>query len=111
LKAELEQGEVEHKKSKSRYSRTSRKPGFEGQIAKIERRQYRISRLMETRMKRRGTLTAQLGLISDPLSKNLDSEYSVGKSQNLPLNVYDFLQKHEGDPAVAVSWLQLFPCQ
>jgi hypothetical protein len=58
---------------------------------------------MQTLIKHRETLTAQLDVINDPVLINLDSEYSVGKSQNNPINVYTFLQKHEGDPALAVG--------
>jgi hypothetical protein len=47
-------------------------------------------------------MTDRLNIIEDPVAKDLDSEYSVGKSQNHSLNVYAFLQSNAGDPATIV---------
>jgi hypothetical protein len=47
-------------------------------------------------------MSEKLNIIKDPLAKDLDSEYSVGKSQNLPHNIYAFLQMNAGDPAIVV---------
>jgi hypothetical protein len=101
----LYQGEVEHGQSKKWYERTSRKPGFEGQIADIERRQTRISRIKQN-LERQLHLVAKLKTDQDPIAKDLDSDYSVGKSQNQPVNIYTFLQDHLNDPAICVCDFQ-----
>ena len=95
---------MEHKKSKKRYARTSRKSGFEGQIANIERRQKRIARIKQAYMQHREKMLERLNIVHDPIANNLDSEYSVGKAQNQPHNIYAFLQKHTGDPAIVVGY-------
>jgi hypothetical protein len=41
---------------------------------------------------------------NDTLPKDLESDYSVGKTQNNPMNIFTFLHDFENDPAVAVSY-------
>jgi hypothetical protein len=88
------QSELEHRTAKSRYRRTSRK-AFTKQLAQIERRQTRIRRLSE-----RLPGAKINGLEKTP--HNPDEHYNVGQSQNHPINITQFVQKHAGDPATAV---------
>jgi hypothetical protein len=60
-------------------------------------------------MRHRELVSTRLNIIKDPVTKDLESEYSVGKSQNAPLNVYAFLQLNAGDPATDVCWHPRFP--
>jgi hypothetical protein len=89
------QAELEHRTPKSRYRRTSRK-GFTKQLAQIERRQARIRRLSEQLA---GNSKAGLEMIPH----NPDEHYNVAKSQNHPVNITQFVQKHAGDPAIVVG--------
>jgi hypothetical protein len=100
------QGEVEHQISKNRYRRTSRKPGFEGQIANIERRQARLKRIKQRLQQ---LLVDRLNIVQDPIAEDFDSAYSVGKSQHQAMNINAFVQNHLDDPAVVVSGCRFFP--
>jgi hypothetical protein len=101
------QGEVEHKISKKRYSRSSRKRGvFEGQIANIERRQVRLARLRQ-RLQRQRRLTNRLKPVVDPIASNFETAYSVGKSQNQPISIIALLHKYPEDPAFVVRLFYL----
>jgi hypothetical protein len=86
------QAELEHRNPKSRYTRTSRK-GFVKQLTQIERRQARIR---EEHMK------ANRAQQEIPAS-NPEVPYNIGKSQNNPVDLAQFLQKHVDDPVTQVS--------
>jgi hypothetical protein len=43
--------------------------------------------------------------MSERVPHNLDERYNIAKSQNNPVNITQFVQKHAGDPAVEVSSL------
>jgi hypothetical protein len=101
------QGEVEHKISKKRYSRSSRKRGvFEGQIADIERQQVRLARLRQ-RLQRQHRLANRLKLVVDPIALNFETAYGVGKSQNQPVNIIALFHKYPEDPAFVVRLFEL----
>ena len=97
IKSDPLQGELEHRTTKARYRRTSRKQ-YVKQMAQIERRQSRIRRIRE-----RNKTT---DLVDDELEPELisapDAHHVIGKSQNNPRNVPLFLQANAGDPAVKV---------
>jgi hypothetical protein len=40
---------------------------------------------------------------SEVVPRVFEEPYNIGKSQNLPINIVQFVQKHAGDPAVKVS--------
>jgi hypothetical protein len=85
------QAELEHRTAKSRYRRTSRKD-FMKQLAQIERRQARIRRVHGKLPEAKPEVTPH----------NPEEPYNIAKSQNNPVNVTQFVQKHAGDPATAV---------
>ena len=84
------QGELEHRMSKIRFTRTSRK-GYVSQLASIERRQARI------RM-RRNALN-----LTDPVPNKPEEHHVIGLSQNFPEDLTRFMQANMGDPAARVS--------
>jgi hypothetical protein len=87
-------GELEHRRPKARYLRTSRK-NFTKQLAQIERRQARIRRIRE-QLVRTGRFSSEI-VASAP-----DVRYNMAKSQNYPVALTQFVQKHAGDPATVV---------
>lgn len=87
------QGELEHRTSKSRFARTSRR-SYVPQMASIERRQARIHCI---RMKR-----AALHL-ADPVLNKPDEHHVIGESQNFPEELTKFVQSNLEDPATRVS--------
>ena len=87
------QGELEHRTSKSRYARTSRKT-FLPQVASIERRQARIRHIRAQREARKR---------DDPTLGTPDQHHFIGKSQNFPEDISIFVQKNLDDPAAKVS--------
>jgi hypothetical protein len=89
-----QQGELEHRSAKSRYTRTSRK-GFLCQLAQIECRQARIRHIREKHQ-------ASDGSVNQFIPGPPNEHHSIGKSQNQPENIPSFLRKHSGDPAIAV---------
>lgn len=91
----IRQSELEHRTPKRRYIRTSRK-GFTKQMTHIERRQACIRRLRE-KMAFTGVLTTE-NVASTP-----NNHHNIGKSQNYPVAISQFLQKYADDPAVTVS--------
>jgi hypothetical protein len=90
----IAQAELEHRTSKSRYKRTSRK-AFVKQLVQIERREARIRRARE-QLDRSNNVQPEVVL------SNLEVPYNMGKSQNHPVSITQFLQVHEGDPAIKV---------
>jgi hypothetical protein len=89
------QSELEHRTPKARYTRTSRKQ-FVKQLAQIERRQTRIRRA-------RVQLARSSKLPREKVANNVEVSYNIGKSQNCPVNITQFVQTNEKDPAVKVS--------
>jgi hypothetical protein len=92
------QGELEHRTSKGRFTRTSRK-AYIPQIASIERRQARIRCI---RMKRDALHLA------DPVPDRPDEHHVIGRSQNFPEELTRFVQTNIEDPATRVSPHHLF---
>jgi uncharacterized coiled-coil protein SlyX len=86
------QGELEHRTAKSRYLRTNRK-AVTKQLAAIERRQVRLRRLQEKLGPRRNVANVVVPS---------NEPYHVGKSQDNPIGISQFLEKNKGDPAVTV---------
>lgn len=89
---------MEHRTSKSRYARTSRK-GFEKQLGKIERVQTRVRRIRQ-RVNRAWKSTIQPDQDAVPESS---VKYHIGKTQNNPINLGPFLHEHRNDPAAQVG--------
>ena len=87
------QGELEHRTSKVRFARTSRK-AYASQLASIERRQACIRRI---RM-RRDALN-----LADPVPNQPEEHHIIGRSQNFPEELTRFVQSNIGDPATSVS--------
>ena len=87
------QGELEHRTSKIRFTRTSRK-AYVPQLASIERRQARIRRIHM----RRSALN-----LTDPILNRTEDHHLIGQSQNFPEDLTRFTQTNLGDPAVEVS--------
>jgi hypothetical protein len=86
----LLQGELEHRNSKTRYKRTSKKK-FVRQIVQIERRQARI-RLIRQKLKTR----------KEYVSQEPEAHHHIGISENHPQHFGQFLRAHIGDPATKV---------
>jgi hypothetical protein len=93
------QGELQHRTSKARYARTSRK-NFIKQMTNIERRQTRIRRLKERLAK--SDAAPDFDIAHTP-----DMHHHIGKSQNDPEHIGLFVHRHAGDPAVKVGYVTL----
>jgi hypothetical protein len=65
------------------------------QLAQIERRQARISRIKSQTL-------ATVEVDDENIDSCPDGRYAIGNSQNSPVDLTDFVQKHEGDPAIKV---------
>jgi hypothetical protein len=102
VSAFLVKGEVEHKVLKQSYARTSRKPGFVAQIASQIRRR-RIIKLIREKLERTKRLAQRLRTSEDPIAKDSNSSYTIGKSQNHPIDLHLFLEGAMYDPASTVS--------
>ena len=92
------QGELEHRNAKMRYRRTDRK-GFVQQLARIERRQARIRRM---RPQKSASQPGDEECIARP-----EAHHAIGKTENLPERLSQFIQKHSGDPAIEVRALAI----
>lgn len=88
-----EPGELEHRTPKQWFGRVSGKE-FVKQMTGIERREIRIRRIRE---KLYGQPTRP---IDEPLTQSLDVHHHIGISQNLPVNIGQFLRENEGDTAI-----------
>ena len=89
------QAELEHRTPKSRYLRTSKKH-YAKQLTQIERRQARIHRIRE-KLNKSKTIT------SEEVVSDRHERYNIGKSQNYPVCISQFIQSRSGDPAVKVQ--------
>jgi hypothetical protein len=86
------QGELEHRASKARFARTNRRQ-FAKQMARIERREARIRRI------RQRNFTTQ-DSEKEKVASCPEAHYVIGKSQKLPWDVSQFVQRNLGDPAI-----------
>ena len=91
------QAELEHRTPKSRYLRTSKKH-YAKQLTQIKRRQARIHRICEK-------LNKSKKLTSEEVACEPFERYNIGKSQNYPVCISQFLRSRTGDPAVKVQLL------
>jgi hypothetical protein len=89
------QGELEHRRVKSRYKRTNKKE-FVRQLTRIERRQARI-KLIRQRVQKEG------GFAAEDVPRNPTTHHEIGSSENCKLRFSSFLEKHKLDPAATVS--------
>ncbi|KAH7918336.1 hypothetical protein BV22DRAFT_1134671 [Leucogyrophana mollusca] len=92
-----EPGELEHRRPKRWYTRTSRKQ-YVKQITKIERRQARIRHIRE-QLGNQVTRDAR-GDESDSMAHSPEVHHVIGSSQNIPCNIPSFMQKYVDDPAI-----------
>ncbi|KAI0054668.1 hypothetical protein BV25DRAFT_1816733, partial [Artomyces pyxidatus] len=86
--------ELEHKKSKTRYLRTSRRT-IALQLSRIETRERRIRNILIKRRKKQAPAKDLEDVIIDS-----QAHYSTGKTQNYPINVPKLLLALNGDPAI-----------
>ncbi|KAG6905478.1 hypothetical protein DXG01_002467 [Tephrocybe rancida] len=95
-----EPGELEHKTVKARYPRTN-KQNFVPQMARHERRNARIHRIRQ-----RGLHNNLYGRVPDgednagPILPEL--HHVIGKTENSPVNLVDFVNDHVRDPSTEV---------
>jgi hypothetical protein len=94
------QGELEHRTSKARYKRTSKK-GYVQQLAQIERRQARIRAIRQKISKEKPTATENEN--SMDISSDLRAHHYIGVSEKNAEQFGAFLRLGSGDPAVKVS--------
>ncbi|KAF7985614.1 hypothetical protein HWV62_3931 [Athelia sp. TMB] len=87
-----EPSELEHRRAKSRYTRTSRK-NVESQLARLERRQHRIARIKQK-------VYGDKKVDDERITLSLEDHYFIGKSENDQVNIGDFLFQNKGDPAI-----------
>ena len=83
-------GELEHRTSKVRFTRTSRKE-YVSQLASIERRQARIRT-------RRQALN-----LADPVPNKAEEHHVIGLSQNFLEDLTRVVQTNMGDPTFKVN--------
>lgn len=96
LTYEYFQPELEHRKPKSRYVRTSRKL-FTRQLANLERRQVRIRRIRERLYKNESRKQETQYLNISP-----EIHHHIGKTENDFVDIGVFLRRNAGDPAIHV---------
>jgi hypothetical protein len=92
------QGELEHRTSKARFSRTSGR-SIPLQLSRMERRQRHIRAIREKLHRP----LSQTGPDAEDAVNNPQMRYNIGKTQNAPVHVPTFLQKNAGDPATKAS--------
>lgn len=90
----LDKGELEHRTSKARYPRTSRK-AFVKQMADIERRQARIRNI-------RSCIDPARAAQTEIVANDPEQQFHIGASQNVSEDIGEFVRKRAGDPAVKV---------
>jgi hypothetical protein len=73
----------------------------------IGKRIQRLERAQLAAERRRMTRRSESGMpdvnISEGMHMNLDARYEVSISRNNPVNIYNFVRAHHGDPAITVS--------
>jgi hypothetical protein len=67
-------------------------------MARIERRQTRIRRI-----RARNFQANHLKEMTENSATSPDSHYSIGKTENFPEHIGEFVQRHVGDPAIKVD--------
>ena len=88
--------ELEHRSSKSRYRRTSRKE-FERQLSQVERRQARIRRIRQRLNER---IRAEESFIREKRPElAAEGAYHIGKTQNHPVDLRVLGKESCYDPA------------
>lgn len=98
----ITKGELEHRSSKSRYSRTNKKD-FLKQMTTLEQRQNRLGRI------RQSFLSGLDGTERENLKADFENaqmigaRYSIGKTYSSSEHIPQFLQRHADDPAVKVG--------
>jgi hypothetical protein len=96
----LLQGELEHRSSKARFKRTSKK-GYKQQLAQIERRQARIRRINQ-----KSRISSES---RGPQNFDPTVHHHIGVGENGPLHIGTFCRENADDPAVMVrSFYRLF---
>jgi hypothetical protein len=93
------QGELEHRTSKARYGRTSRKDYIK-QMTRLERRQNRLRHIRDKLGTQKVVMEDEAASTGTP-----DLHHYIGKSQNTPLHIGTYLQRYANDPAIKVSHL------
>jgi hypothetical protein len=93
------QGELEHRTSKARYGRTSRKDYIK-QMIRLERRQTRLRHIRE---KLGPEITQAIPVTDDEVASTPDLHHHIAKSQNTPVHIGTYLQRYSNDPAIKVS--------
>ncbi|KIM63185.1 hypothetical protein SCLCIDRAFT_1174655 [Scleroderma citrinum Foug A] len=81
----------EHRTSKRRFPQTNKR-NFMPQLASIEQRQTHIRQI-------RTEIETQKKL--DPVPDVPDQHHIIGKTQNFPVDIVPFVQRHSNDPAAA----------
>ncbi|KZP19824.1 hypothetical protein FIBSPDRAFT_665092, partial [Athelia psychrophila] len=84
--------ELEHRKPKGRYVRTSRKK-FIKQMTAIERREARVRRIRQHLCKGKKQDT-------DGVASNPELHHQMGKTENEWTDMGEFLRRNKGDPAI-----------
>ncbi|KAF7975060.1 hypothetical protein HWV62_10563 [Athelia sp. TMB] len=85
--------ELEHKRPKKRYTRTSRKY-VASQLAALERRANRIRRIKEKLYGVKQTAD------DERMAARLDIHHFMGKTENDYINIGKFISNNSGDPAI-----------
>jgi hypothetical protein len=98
------QGELEHRTSKARYGRTSRKD-FIKQMTRLERRQMQLRHIREKLGP--GEITEAIPVTDDEVASTPDLHHHIAKSQNTPVHIGTYLQRYSNDPAIKVSQICL----
>lgn len=93
----MTQPELEHRKPKRRFVRTSRKL-FVRQLARIERREARVRRIRQ-RLYGKTKRTKQ----DDEGMPGPEIHHHMGKTENDWLEMGSFLRDNNGDPAIKVG--------
>jgi hypothetical protein len=92
------QGELEHRRPKARFKRTDKKREFVRQMARIERREFRLRRI-------RARLSGKSKMPCEAVGSAPHEHHHIGVSQNNFEHIGTFLQNHAGDPATKVRRL------
>lgn len=92
----MDQGELEHRTPKGRYSRTDRR-AFVRQLTQIERREARLRRIQQ-RQPHQVPRADVHEVVSNPQLHN-----HIGQSEKLYDGMGQYLRNHAGDPAIKVN--------
>jgi|ERR1700722_4323587 len=100
-------GELEHRTSKARFTRTNAR-SVPAQLSRIEQRERRIHTIRNNMRRSHPRPRSD----TEDVASNPHVQYNIGQTQNSPIHVPTFLQKNEGDPAVkvCVRFIHSFLC-